>query len=142
MRFKPLETAEEWRWFKDRTSVLLCEDMQGIVALQGDKIAAIVVFDSWTPESANVHMAIENPMAIRAGLFSEVAYHAYVKNNRKRLFGLVPSNNERALKTNAKIGFREVARVPDALATGVDYIVMRLDRDECEWLPGRLRETA
>lgn len=143
MKFKPMDLKEEWHWFKARTHVILCEDTQGIVAVneQGG-IAGIVVFDTWTPTSVNVHMAIDNPLCIRHGIFTEVSIHAYIRNGKKRLFGLVPSNNEKALRLDRKIGFTEVARVPDALDDGVDYIVMRLDKEDCRWLPEEFREAA
>ena len=141
--FSPLTSPVEWAWFKERTHVIACEDSQGIVARDGDgNIAAIVVYDTWTPESVNVHMAIGSPSAIRHGLFREVAVHAFHTSGRKRLFGLVPSNNTKALKLNKHIGFREVARVPDAITTGIDYVIMRLDKEDCRWLPEELREAA
>jgi hypothetical protein len=49
------------------------------------------------------------------------------------MFGLVPDNNEKALKLDKHIGFHEVARVPDAICDGVGYIVMRLDKENCRW---------
>jgi hypothetical protein len=143
IKFKLMNSPVEWRWFKERTSVIACEDTQGIVALDRHlQIVAAAVFDTWTLESVNVHLAIDNPMAIRRGLFTEVAVHAYVQNDRKRMFGLVPGNNEKALRLNEKIGFREVARVPDGIHTGVDTVVMRLDREDCRWLPARIRAAA
>ncbi len=143
MRFKPLESKEEWAWFQRRTRVILCEDTQGIVAVseQGGILGA-AVFDTWTPSSVNVHMALGSPIPIRHGFFAEVAVHAFVRGGKKRMFGLVPSNNAKAIKLDQHIGFREVARVPDALDDGVDYIVMRLDKEDCRWLPEEFREAA
>jgi hypothetical protein len=54
----------------------------------------------------------------------------------------VPSNNEKALKLDRHIGFKEVARIPNAVAEGVDYIVMCMEKSECRWLPEELREAA
>lgn len=143
MKFKFMETAEEWLWFKSRTSVILCEDSEAIIAVDDEgEIAAMVVFDTWTPSSVNVHMAVENPMAIKHGIFEQVAIHAYVTRGKKRLFGLVPSNNFKAMKLDMHIGFQEVARVPDAVDDGVDYVIMRLDKEDCRWLPKEHREAA
>lgn len=137
-----MTTPEEWAWFKERTHVLRCEDMQGIVAFGPKGIEGIVVFDTWTPVAVNVHFAIENPFCIRAGLFREVAIHAFAVCGRDRMFGLVPSNNEKALSVDRKIGFTEVARIKDTMGEGIDTIVMRLDREDCRYLPDEMREAA
>lgn len=141
IHFTPLTTPHEWQWFKERTHVISCEDTQGIVAYrETGAIAGMVVFDTWTDSSVNVHFAIDDPACIRRGLFRETAIHAYHVGGKKRLFGLVPSNNTKALRLNKKIGFTEVARVPDAIDDGVDYIVMRLNKEDCRWLPALLKE--
>ena len=142
MKFLPLRLPHEWEWVRQRTHVIACEDSQGIVVYDNNGIAAVAVLDSFTVDGCCVHLAIDNPLAIRHGLFSEVARHAFHACGRKRVFGLVPSNNEKALKLDRHIGFTEVARIPNAVAEGVDYIVMCMEKSECRWLPEELREVA
>jgi L-amino acid N-acyltransferase YncA len=134
MEFVPMLTQAEFKWFKERTHVLLCEDMQGLVAYRGDTILAACVADTFTVHSCNVHMAIDNPMVLRHGFLEEIAHHLFNVRGCHRIFGLVPDNNEKALKLDKHIGFKEVTRVPDALADGIGYIVMRMDKEECPWL--------
>jgi hypothetical protein len=117
-------------------------DTQGIVAYD-DKtgaIAGIVIMDSWTASGCQTHFAIDNPICIRRGFFREVAYHIHVVCGRKYIFGLIPANNEKAHKFDLKMGFKEVARVPDGFAEGVDYIVVRMSREENRWLPEEFRQ--
>ena len=143
IHFSPMTATTEWNWFKERTHVISYEDTQGIVAYRENGVlAGMVVFDTWTDSSVNVHIAIDDPACIRRGLFREVAVHAYHTGGKKRLFGLVPSNNEKAIRLNEKIGFHEVTRVPDAIDDGIDYVVMRLDKEDCRWLPEELREAS
>lgn len=139
MRFASLQTEAEWKWFCDRSSVVLCEDTQAIVVYRQGAIQAMVVFDTWTPDNVCVHMAIDNPMAVRHGLFHEVARHAYIEGGKQRLVGLVPSDNAKALKLNRNIGFAEVARVPNGVRTGVDTVVMQLEKENCRFLPAEYR---
>jgi hypothetical protein len=129
-----MATAQEWAWFQSRTKTILCEDMMGMVAYneEGTMVAACVA-DSFGPDNCNVHMAIDSPMVLRRGFLSGLADWLFIQNNRKRVFGLVPSNNSKALKFNAHIGFQEVARVPNAVAEGVDYVVLSMGRDDCRW---------
>ncbi len=135
MIFKALTDEDEWLWFKGKTSVIRCEDTQGIVALNGSgDILAVCVADSFSPDSCNVHMAIDNPLVIKHGFLHEVARHLFITCRRSHIFGLIPANNKRAIKFDKHIGFTEVCRIPDGVGTGVDYIVMRMDKDTCPWL--------
>lgn len=133
--FKPLDTAQEWAWVQLQAGVIACQDSQGIVALTDTgAIAAICVADSFTTDACQVHFAIDKPLVIKYGFLHEIARHLFITCNRDRIFGLVPANNAKALKLDTHIGFREVARVPDGYARGVDYVVMRMDRDTSPWL--------
>ena len=98
--------------------------------------------DSWTASGCQAHFAIDKPMCIRRGLFREVAHHVYVVCGRKYIFDLLPADNDRAYKFDLKMGFKEVSRVPDGYAEGVDYIVVRMSREENRWLPEEMRKEA
>ena len=142
MKFKPLEKQDEWNWIRDRAKVIFCEDSQGIVCYDYRGIQAMAAFDSFTVDACSVHFAIDNPFAIKHGFIHEIARHLFLQCGRKRIFGLVPSNNAKALKLDKHIGMVEVARIPDALAEGVDYVVLRMNREDCKWLPQELRKAA
>ena len=144
IRFKPLTEKAEWDWVFKRAHPLRTIDSQGIVAYEDatSDIAGIVVMDSWTPSGCQAHFAIDNPICIRRGLFREVAYHIHVASGRKYIFGLIPANNEHAHKFDLKMGFKEVARIPDGYGEGVDYIVVRMSREENRWLPKEMRQRA
>jgi hypothetical protein len=131
----PLQHGTEWQWVKRRAGVILCEDSGGVVARMNDgSIAAISVFDSFTQSSCCVHMAIDRPIVLRHGFLEEVARQVFLVRDRKRIFGLTPENNERALRLNYHIGFRRVGHIPDAFDDGVGYVVLRMNKEECRWL--------
>ena len=138
--FKPLTRYAEWEWFKARTHTIRCEDSQGIVAFNEHGIQAICVADSFSPDSCNVHMAIDNALVIRHGFLHEISNHLFNVCGRNHIFGLVPSNNERAIKFDKHIGFTEVARIPDGVGTGTDYVVLRMDKADCPWLTRQTEE--
>ena len=141
--FKPLSNQKEWDWLYSLCHMIRCEDSQGIVGYD-DKgnIKCGAVFDSFTVDACSVHFAIANPFVIRHGFLHEIARHLFITCGRERIFGLVPSTNERALRLDKHIGFTEVTRIPDAIADGVDYIVIRLDKKDCRWIPEEFREEA
>jgi hypothetical protein len=135
MHFMPLLEDYEWEWFKERTHVIRCEDTQGIVAYaETGKILGVLVADSFSPDSCNVHMAIDSPFVIKHGFLHEVGNHLFNVCGRSHIFGLVPANNEKAVKFDKHIGFTEVCRIPDGVGTGTDYVVLRMDRADCPWI--------
>jgi hypothetical protein len=142
--FKPLSTIGEWGWIHRRSKPFRCEDSIGIVALDDHtrEIYAIAVFDSFLADSCCMHIAIDNPMVIRRGFLTEIARYLFVNCERKRVFGYVPSSNRRSLRFARHAGWAEVSRVPDAVAEGVDYVVFRMDRDNCRWLPAETLKDA
>ena len=139
--FKALTEPEEWQWIQEQAKVIACQDSQGIVAYENGRIAACCVADSFTVDACSVHFAILKPLVIKHGFLHEIARHLFITCNRKRIFGLVPSDNVKALKLDTHIGFREVARVPDGYAEGIDYVVLRMDRETSPWL-AQLKEAA
>ena len=133
--FRPLTTAEEWAWVRARAHPIACEDSQGVVAYDQStgSILGVCVADSFTADACNVHLAIDSPSILRRGFINELAQHLFHDCGRKRVFGLVPEDNARALKFNKHIGFQEVARVPHAVREGVGYVVMSMARTDCRW---------
>ena len=135
MKFKPMTEQAEWEWVYERSFPIYCIDTQGIVAYDERGIQAVVVADSFTQSSCCVHFAIDNPMAIKHGLFHEVSRHLFNVCGRHSLIGLVPSNNDRAIALDLHIGFVEVGRVPDGQAEGVDTVILQLTRENAaRWL--------
>ena len=139
--FKPLTEQSEWDWVLARANPMQVKDTQGIVAYENTtgEIAGIVIMDSWTPSGCQTHFAIDNPICIRRGLFREVAIHIHITCNRRYIFGLIPANNDKAHKFDLKMGFEEVARIPEGYDIGVDYIVVRLAKETNRWLPEEMR---
>lgn len=131
---------EEWDWFKERTSVIMCEDSQGVVAYDSKgRIMAACVADSFTVDACSVHLAIDRPIVLKSGFLEAIADHLFNTCGRARIFGLLPSNNQRAIKFDEHIGFTRVATIPNAIREGVDYIVMVMERGQCPWLPENKR---
>ena len=141
--FKPMSNAVEWSWFKHRTKAIGCEDSQGIVAFDGDKIVAVAVFDTWTADSCQMHFTVADPRVYKKGFLTEIAHHLFDVCSRSRVFGLVASNHPRVLKLYEKMGFKEVARVPHGIKQDIDCVIICLDKEDCRWYkPERAVEKA
>jgi RimJ/RimL family protein N-acetyltransferase len=134
IQIKPITDEIEALWARMRTRAKVCEDTEGLVAYDDKKIVACAVFDSFTVDACNVHWCIANPFVLRHGFITAICDYAFHERGRERIFGLVPSDNPKALKLDTHIGMHEVARIPDAYAKGIDYIILRMDKSECRWL--------
>lgn len=131
---RELNFSTDWAWVSRVISPVLCADSCGIVAVENDEIVSAAVYDSFTKSSANVHLGILKPIVIRRGFLFFVADYIFNFRGRKRIFGLTPEDNHRAIKFNAHIGMQEVGRIADAYDDGVGYVVTRMDRENCRWL--------
>ena len=135
MKIRALNIQADW-WFmrKMGAAPVMCQDTKGLVAYDHTGICGIVVMDSWSHNSCQVHMAIKRPQCLRHGLFEEVSGYACVTGGREILIGLVPADNEKALKLDRHIGFTEVCRIRDGHAKGVDTVIMELRAADNRWL--------
>ena len=120
-------------WLREHVQCVLCEDTKGIVAERDGAIVGMMVADSWTANSCQVHNAVTDTLAFKHGLHVEFADYVFGVCGRKMMIGLVPSDNAKAIKINNHYGFTQIACVPDALSDGVDYLVMQMTSDECRY---------
>ena len=113
----------------------MTEHTKGIVAYNADTAETLAVFmaEDWTKTSVSVHQVILNSMVLRHRWFETIADFIYTQAGRKKMFAVVPDNNARALSLNEKIGFHQVARLEDAVDEGIDYIVMEMSREDCNF---------
>lgn len=144
IRFKGLETQTEWQWVHSRCSPKYMEDTRGIVAYDAEDmdIKAVCVFDSWTENSVQMHMAIDNPFVLRHGLLEEVAEYVYNQSGRDIILAVVPDTNKKALKLDTHIGMTLVHTVKDGYKRGVDYHLLELRRENCRWFKEKTEKVA
>lgn len=132
--FKPLDNQMEYDWIKQVIRPIWCEDSVGLVAYDEGGIAGACVADSFTVTTCIVHLGVKNPLILRRGFLEEIANYLFLVRDRKKVIGIVPSDNQKALKLNKHIGFEQVARLKDYYDVGVDYVILELERDKCRWL--------
>lgn len=132
--FRGILDDDDWDWILDRNHLNLCADTTGIIAVDanGTRMAATVM-DTWTETSVQVHFIIDNPMVLRHKFFEEVSKFVFDTSKRLIMYGLVPANNEKSLRVTAKIGFKELTRLKDAFKQGIDYVLLELRKEHCNF---------
>ena len=133
IKFKSFDTEQEWKWFHLYVPTPWAYDARGLIAYRDGTPIAGCVMQNFCAGSVEVHQAILKPTVLRHGWLELVADVA-LANNRGSMYSLVSEDNEKALKLNKHIGFRETGRIPDGDHPGVDLVLLVLPRDECRYL--------
>lgn len=136
LEFRSFNGPADWGWCQSKVGILRCEDTGGIMAIDTDKNETVgaVIMDNWTQNSVQCHFMISSPLVLRHQ-FLECAFD-YMFNQRgvARVYGLVPANNEKAVKLNVNMGFTIKARMEEAYEVGVDYLLMEMKRENCRFI--------
>jgi hypothetical protein len=123
----------------------MTEHTSGIVAYNADTAETLAVFiaEDWTKTAVSVHQVILNSMVLRHRWFETIADFIYTQAGRKKMFAVVPDIHTKAISLNEKIGFKQVARLSDAVDEGIDYIVMEMSREDCNfWVQPALQKVS
>jgi hypothetical protein len=126
--------GERLQWLCERAGCQFTESLRGIEAVdERGVIRGAVGFDGWLGNAAQMHIALESPIALRALLRPAFDY-LYDKCGKDIALGMVPAHNHRALDFDKHIGFREAFRLKDGWAPNDDMILLELRRENCKWL--------
>jgi len=128
-------SADDWVAVQRTTDIIPCFDTKGLVAIDEEGVlCGAVVFDQFTLNSAQCHIVLPKPIqALRAGLLENAAEYIFGFYGCGVVFGISPSNNDKATRFNKHFGFREVARLKDAFEIGVDSIIWEVTKSNCSW---------
>ena len=105
------------------------------------EVLAGVVFEDFTGVSVFAHSAVKHPHVPLRKFLVAVFYYAFVDLGVDKLIGMVPSYNERALKTNLRLGFHAEAVIEGVFPHG-DLFIMVMNRRDCKLLPAEYRKAA
>lgn len=133
-------SADGLRWVAERVGCHLTPEARGLVAVDASgRVRGGVVYDCWTPNTAQCHMATETPMAWRC-LLPHVFRYPFDEAGRGLLLGSIRGRNAESLAMAKALGFTEHARIPDGYEAGDDLVLVLMKRDECRWV--RQKEAA
>ena len=128
---------EDWPYIYARTRAVICYDTCGLVAFDEEtgKLYGAVIFDQMSPNAAQCHLVITNPIrAIRARLMQAAADYIFNQLKKSVIYGFIPASNDRSLNIARQSGFKQVVNLRDAFERGVDVVVCEMRREDCRWL--------
>lgn len=119
-------TPEDLRWLSHYADCALTPAAKGLTAVDTKgRQRGVVAFDEFHDGEAKAHQALAH--AAGRALLSACFRLAFEVLGLERLVGVVHSSNAKALRLNARLGFREVSR--DA-----EWVRFEMTRGECRWL--------
>jgi RimJ/RimL family protein N-acetyltransferase len=139
---------EHWCWIMARANLVVTpgfgvveaiEDLRG--AEGPARILGQVAFDGWMPGSVVIHVAIDEPIAVRrlAPLCFGMVFNVF---RRGVIIAPIMSTNARSLKFAKNLGFREAFRGRDWYAAGVDMVILEMRRPDCRWVTKKEKEVS
>lgn len=117
------------------------EGREVVGLVDGDIVLGGVVYEDYTGSSVCCHIAIAHPHVPLRKLLVAAARYAYNQLGVKKVIGMVPSNNEDALRMDFRLGFELEAIVRDVFPDGSDMVILTMTREQCRFLP-RQKEAA
>ncbi len=126
-------------WLCERTGHAPTQGAKGVMVLDTKgRIRGAVIFDRWTENSAEAHMAAETPMAWR--ILAPAAFeYVFTQCGRGVVFGPVCESNEKAVKLTHRLGFTLEHWLKNVYAPGVGMLLFVMTREACRWISPQRR---
>lgn len=129
-------TENELQWISEKLELIKDGGIRGISVLSDKgELYGVCAMDQWSGASVQLHIVIDNPLCLKGHMFLREVFN-YIFNTAGRMvaMGFVASDNEKALRFDKKIGFKEIARVKDGIRAGTDTVILALHRNDCRWI--------
>ena len=122
-------------FLRDYALIMPTPDTQCIGWVSDDKLVIVVGLNGFLGSVAQIHLAMAEGWHFSPReMLREVFRYAFITAKREMLLGLVNSKNEKALRMDAHLGFREIFRLPGMHDDGGDIVVLAMKKSECRYL--------
>jgi L-amino acid N-acyltransferase YncA len=98
-----------------------------------NEIRAVVVYCGFFGKSCMIHVGSKGDHWATKSFLRAVFNYPFNKLKLKVIIGTVAGNNEKALKLDRHLGFKDVAFIPDAHDDG-DLVILEMRPHFCKWL--------
>jgi len=119
-----LATCADIPWF---------DGMATIARVRDKEILGGVLFTDYTGSSICIHVHAFDKRWINKDMLWVTFHYPFIQLGVTTLFGKVEAANKHALDFDLKLGFKEVAIIPDVFPSGA-MVVLSMCRHSCRWL--------
>lgn len=102
-------------------------------AMSMDHVAVAVGYNAFIGRTCCMHVVIQAPERLTPRIVRESFRFPFELCNCNAVLGLVDSKNDAAMSFDLKLGFKQIATIPNGGIDG-DLNVLQMLRGECRWL--------
>jgi len=126
-------------WAIERIGFQPRPDVKAIGWRENGELRAVTLFDGFSECDCNIHIASDGkPHWLSRAFLMASFMHPFVQWNLRRVTGLVPAKNRRALSFDLHLGFEQEGYLRNAMPDD-DIVLLGMLRDHCRWIPKRYR---
>jgi hypothetical protein len=111
-----------------------CGDLQALFWVdEENKIEWVIGYTAFIGKTCQMHMVnLKGGYTPKKLLFCAFDY-PFNHCKLEKVFGLVDSNNVRAMEYDQKLGFKEAIRFAEMHDSGGDLVVFEMNKADCRW---------
>jgi len=114
-----------------------CGDLQAIFWVNNDLIEWVVGYTAFIGKTCQMHMVNLKGGYTPKQLLKAAFEYPFNQLGVEKAFGIVNSQNTRAMEYDQKLGFKEVTRFEGVHDNGGDIVVFCMDKADCRWIRER-----
>jgi len=140
-----IQSAQSYEAKQKASEILLrevgvqpCGDLEALFWVNEDnKIEWVIGYTAFIGKTCQMHMVnLKGGYTPKKLLFSAFDY-SFNYRGLEKVFGLVDSNNIKAMQYDQKLGFKEAIRFPEMHDSGGDLVVFEMNKADCRWIKER-----
>jgi hypothetical protein len=140
-----IQSAQSYEAKQKASEILLrevgvqpCGDLEALFWVnEENKIEWVIGYTAFIGKTCQMHMVnLKGGYTPKKLLFSAFDY-SFNYRGLEKVFGLVDSNNIKAMQYDQKLGFKEAIRFPEMHDSGGDIVVFEMNKADCRWIKER-----
>ena len=120
-------------WASQLLQLPLPLDSQCIGQVIDGELRAVVVYCNFQGKSCQTHICSTGVHWMSKRFLWAIFDYPFKKLGLKVIMAVIAGNNEKSLKLSQKLGFEEIAKIPDAHKDG-DLVLLTMRPNQCKWL--------
>lgn len=119
-----------------------CADMQALAWInkETNQIEWVVGYTGFIGKTCQMHVVNLGTRRVPRKLLWAAFDYPFNQVGLKTIFGIVNSNNERAMQFDRHLGFKEAMRFDGLHEGGGDMVILRMNKDDCRWIKEKANE--
>lgn len=119
-----------------------CGDMQAMAWVNPDthNVEWTVGYTGFVGKTCQMHVVNLSTRRVPRKLLWAAFDYPFNQLGLSAVMGIVNSKNDKAMRFDKHLGFKEVTRLEGLHDGGGDIVIMRMNRDECRWITEKEHE--